>query len=69
MSERLLSPKEVKKRFSVSDRTLYSYEKQGKIHPARTPGGHRRYLESELLNLFQRESDANNTNNDPGDTD
>lgn len=66
MSERLLSPKEVKKRFSVSDRTLYRYEKQGKIHPARTPGGHRRYLESELAHLFKRESDANDNDNNPG---
>lgn len=69
MSERLLSPKEVKKLYSVSDRTLYRYEKQGKIHPARTPGGHRRYLESELVQLFQRESDGNDTDNDPRDAD
>lgn len=66
MADRLLSPKEVKKLYSVSDRTLYRYEKQGKIHPARTPGGHRRYLESELVQLFKRESDADNHNDDPG---
>lgn len=69
MSERLLSPKEVKKLYSVSDRTLYRYEKQGKIHPARTPGGHRRYLESELVQLFSRETDADNHNDDPGNAD
>lgn len=66
MPEKLLSPKEVKKRYSISDRTLYRYEKQGKLYPARTPGGHRRYLESELIQLFQRDK---NENNDPGRTD
>lgn len=69
MSDKLLSPREVKKRFSVCDMTLYRYEKQGKLHPARTPGGHRRYLESELVQLFKRELDANDPNNNSGDTD
>jgi len=37
----------------VAPSTLRAWEKDGKIHPTRTPGGHRRYLVSEVENLFR----------------
>lgn len=69
MIDKLYKLKEVQEKFGVSRRTLIYYEEQGLIRPARTPGGHRRYPESELLKLFQRESNANDTDNDPRNTD
>lgn len=69
MIDKLYKLNEVKEKFGVSRRTLIYYEKQGKIRPARTPGGHRRYPESELLKLFSRDQDVNDTDNNSGNTD
>jgi len=40
---------EIKKTYNISVVSLRTWEQQGVLHPIRTPGGHRRYLEDELL--------------------
>lgn len=50
--DRLLTPREVAKRFSVDPKTVTRWAKGGHLHPVRTPGGHRRYRESEVEKFF-----------------
>ena len=44
----MLTLSEVKNKYGYSRSTLLRWEREGKIHPQRTPGGHRRYIEGEL---------------------
>ena len=46
--EPLMTPAEVCAAFRVVPETLYRWAKAGKLTPVRTPGGHRRYRESEI---------------------
>lgn len=50
----LLTPAEVAALFRVDAKTVTRWANAGKLTPLRTLGGHRRYLESEVLNLLGR---------------
>ena len=50
----LLTPAEVAALFRVDPKTVTRWANAGKLTPLRTLGGHRRYLESEVLNLLGR---------------
>ncbi len=52
-SEELLRPGQVQKLLGVAASTLWSYVHQGVLTPVqRTPGGHGRYAESDVLSLL-----------------
>ncbi len=46
--EHLLTPAEVASMFRVDPKTVTRWAKAGRISAIRTPGGHRRYRESEV---------------------
>jgi excisionase family DNA binding protein len=50
----LLTPAEVAALFRVDAKTVTRWANAGKLTSLRTLGGHRRYLESEVLNLLGR---------------
>jgi excisionase family DNA binding protein len=50
--ERLLTPGEVAVMFRVDPKTVMAWAKAGKLSSIRTPGGHRRYKESEVRALL-----------------
>jgi len=52
--ERLLTPGEVAALFRVDPKTVTRWAEAGRIHSIRTPGGHRRFLESEVRALLQQ---------------
>lgn len=52
--DRLLTPGEVGKLFSVDPKTVTRWAAAGKIGGIRTPGGHRRFWESEVMALLGR---------------
>ena len=43
---------EVKEKYNITRLTLYKWEQEGLIDPAKTPGGHRRYSQAELEDLL-----------------
>jgi DNA-binding transcriptional MerR regulator len=47
--EHLLRPGEVAALFRVGMTAIRSWEERGLLHPIRTPGGERRYIEAEVL--------------------
>jgi len=49
---KLYTQAEAATQFGLSRRSLIRYEEEGLIEPVRTPGGQRRYPESELLRLY-----------------
>jgi excisionase family DNA binding protein len=51
--ERMLTPAEVAAAFSVDPRTVIRWAKSGRLHPVRTPGGHRRYREVQVRDLLE----------------
>jgi len=53
---KLYTQAEAAARFGLSRRSLIRYEEEGLIEPVRTPGGQRRYPESELLRLYGLET-------------
>lgn len=55
---KLYTQAEAAEKFSLSRRSLIRYEADGLIEPVRTPGGQRRYPESELLRLYGLETKA-----------
>jgi predicted site-specific integrase-resolvase len=55
--ERLLTPAEVATIFRVDPKTVSRWARSGQLHPRRTLGGHRRYLESEISALLGRTQD------------
>jgi len=55
---KLYTQAEAAEKFSLSRRSLIRYEADGLIDPVRTPGGQRRYPESELLRLYGLEAKA-----------
>jgi len=58
-TEPLLTPSEVASLFRVNPKTVTRWAKAGKLSCVRTLGGHRRYLESEVRELFEAaEGDA-----------
>ena len=50
--DRLLTPGQVAKKFAVDPKTVTRWAKAGKLAAIRTPGGHRRYRESEVEAFF-----------------
>lgn len=42
---------------AVDITTLRRWEKAGKLIPLRTPGGHRRYTETQLVHFLGKETD------------
>jgi putative resolvase len=48
----LLTTKQVRESYNISRLTLLKWEKEGLIHPLKTPKGTRRYLKSELEKLL-----------------
>jgi excisionase family DNA binding protein len=49
--ERLLTPKEVAELFRVDPKTVTRWAVAGRLGSIRTPGGHRRFRESEVIKL------------------
>jgi excisionase family DNA binding protein len=47
-NDRLLTPSEVAAMFRVDPKTVTRWAKKGKLTSRRTPGGHRRYSETEV---------------------
>jgi excisionase family DNA binding protein len=56
--DRMLTPGEVAALFRVDPRTVTRWAKTGKLHAIRTPGGHRRYPETEVRALFTSRADG-----------
>jgi excisionase family DNA binding protein len=52
-TERLLTPAEVASMFRVDPKTVTRWARDGRLTAVRTLGGHRRYLESEVLALLR----------------
>ncbi len=50
--DRLLTPGEVAAMFRVDPKTVTRWASAGRIGSIRTPGGHRRFRESEVQNLL-----------------
>jgi excisionase family DNA binding protein len=55
--ESLLSPREVAKLLHVKSDTVTRWANKGLLRSVRTPGGHRRYLEADVLALLRGEGD------------
>ena len=51
-SEHLLTPGEVAAMFRVDPKTVTRWASAGRLGSIRTPGGHRRFRESEVLALI-----------------
>ena len=51
-TERLLTPHQVAEMFRVDPKTVARWASNGWIGSIRTPGGHRRYRETEILALL-----------------
>jgi excisionase family DNA binding protein len=49
-----MTPAEVAALLHVDANTLARWSKKGKLTAVRTPGGHRRYLASEVARLIRR---------------
>lgn len=56
--ERLLTPGEVASLFRVDPKTVTRWAAAGRIGSIRTPGGHRRFRESEVRALLRGELEA-----------
>ena len=52
-ADRLLTPAEVAAMFRVDPKTVTRWARDGRLTAVRTLGGHRRYLESEVLGLLR----------------
>ena len=52
IAERLLTPGEVAQMFRVDPKTVTRWASAGRIGSIRTPGGHRRFRESEVRRLL-----------------
>jgi len=57
-SEPLLTPSEVATLFRVDPKTVTRWAKAGKLTSIRTPRRHRRYRESEVRSLLERNTHA-----------
>lgn len=56
--DRLLTPGEVAAKFRVDPKTVTRWAQAGKIGSVRTPGGHRRFRESEVRALLEGDPGA-----------
>ena len=57
-NDRLLTPGEVATLFRVDPKTVTRWAAAGRIGSIRTPGGHRRFRESEVRTLLAGEESA-----------
>ena len=57
-AERLLTPGEVASLFRVDPKTVTRWAASGRISSIRTPGGHRRFRESEVRALLRGDSQS-----------
>jgi excisionase family DNA binding protein len=57
-SERLLTPRQVALIFRVDPKTVSRWAAAGRIGSIRTPGGHRRYRETEVTALLATLTEA-----------
>jgi excisionase family DNA binding protein len=57
--DRLLTPGEVAALFRVDPKTVTRWAAAGRISSIRTPGGHRRFRESEVRALLEGEAELN----------
>jgi excisionase family DNA binding protein len=64
MSKNLLTQGEACELLNITRPTILRWEDQGKVHPVKTPGGHRRYDENELKKLIGMKFDKQNLSND-----
>jgi excisionase family DNA binding protein len=55
-TERLLTPGEVARMFRVDPKTVTRWAAHGRLGSIRTPGGHRRFRESEVNALLADQS-------------
>lgn len=53
--EELLTPSHVARLFRVRPKTVVRWAEEGKLTAVRTPGGHRRFLSSEVHRLLEGE--------------
>ncbi len=53
--DRLLTPGEVAAQFRVDPKTVTRWARAGRVGSIRTPGGHRRFRESEIRALLEGE--------------
>jgi len=58
-NDRLMTPGEVAALFRVDPKTVTRWAAAGRIHSIRTPGGHRRFLATEVHALLARLADDN----------
>ena len=58
-SDRLLTPGEVAALFRVDPKTVTRWAASGRISSIRTPGGHRRYRETEIRALLGIDGNSN----------
>jgi excisionase family DNA binding protein len=54
--DRLLTPGEVAEMFRVDPKTVTRWAAAGRLGSIRTPGGHRRFRESEVRSLLEGEA-------------
>ena len=66
--ERLLTPGEVASLFRVDPKTVTRWAAAGRISSIRTPGGHRRFRESEIRALLGVEQPAAPSQREPAGT-
>ena len=64
-SERLLTPGEVATLFRVDPKTVTRWAASGRISSIRTPGGHRRFRESEVRALLRGVPEPSSDGRDP----
>ena len=48
-----MTPHEVRKAFGVNAKSIVRWVKEGKLHPIKTLGGHRRYKATEVRALLK----------------
>jgi excisionase family DNA binding protein len=64
-NERLLTPGEVAALFRVDPKTVTRWAASGRISSIRTPGGHRRFRESEVRALLRGEAGTSQDEDPP----
>ena len=57
-NQEFLRPKEVREIFKISDKTIYNWEKSGKLTCIRTRGGNRRFLRTDIFPDFNEKKIA-----------
>ncbi len=60
----LLTPREVARMFRVDPKTVSRWAIAGRISAIRTPGGHRRFRESEVRMLLEKPSERTGDQSD-----